>query len=648
MSYIKIEKSDLINLEYALKKEILRSNQAGGYSSTTIVNCNTRKYHGLFVVPQRQIDEENHLLLSSIDDTVIQHNREFNLGLHMFQGGHYHPKGHKYLEKLELDPIPKHTYRVGGIILSREMIFIRHDERLLIRYTVEEALSPIILRIRPFLAFRNIHKLTFSNIHIDQKYSKVENGVGFRMYPIYSRLFFQFSKDVEYTHVPDWYYNFEYIEERERGYESNEDLYVPGFFELEMKKGEQVVLSIALEEKNSSGFKPLFSREMKVRVPRDNYENCLINAAEQFIIKNKKKTEVIAGFPWFGRWGRDTFISLPGLTLCLGNIRDCKNVLDTMTNECKGALFPNIGQGEDIALNSVDAPLWYFWAVQQYVLFTGDAIGAWNDYSEKMKAILDGFKDGTSFKIKMRSDGLIRAGVPGKALTWMDAVVFGKPSTPRIGCPVEINALWYNAICFSIELAEINNDHDFVSKWQKYPELIRESFNENFWIEEKQYCCDVVNDDGSQDLSVRPNMVFATSLPYSPLSDDKKSAVLTKVESELLTPKGLRTLSPKNLNYKGVYSGDQEARDNAYHQGTVWPWLLGHFCEGLLKVYGKEAAKKVKNIFLSFEVDMVEAGIGTVSEIYDGDPPYRPKGAISQAWSIAELLRIKWLLNQYL
>lgn len=646
MTYINFPKKDLTNLEFALKRELLRSNQAGGYSSTTIANCNTRKYHGLFVVPQNDVDNENHVLLSCLDETVIQHDEEFNLGLHMYHGGHYHPKGHKYLKKLEFDPNPKHTIRVGGVKLSREIMFVKNDDRLLIRYTLIDAHSPVSIRVKPFLAFRNVHRLCKANVNADTKYQKAENGVSFRMYPTYTRMYMQFNKEVEYTHVPDWYYNIEYIEERDRGYDYLEDLFVPGFFEFDIAKNEVVILSVSLKEKKPSGFKSLFSREANSRVPRDNYENCLANAANQFVVKRGKKTEVIAGFPWFGRWGRDTFISLPGLTLTQGNIEDCKAVLDTMASELNGPLFPNIGHGDEVAYNSVDAPLWFFWAVQQYVLWTGEADTVYRDYGTQLKQILEGFRDGALYKIGMNKDDLITAGVPGKALTWMDAMVFGEAVTPRRGCPVEINALWYNAVCFTLELAKINEDKEFLEKWLMMPERIKMNIQRAFWNPELRYAADVVDEKG-QDMSVRPNMIFLVSLPYSPMEEEMKKCILDKVEQELLTPRGLRTLSPEDSRYKGVYEGSQEKRDNAYHQGTVWPWLLGHFCEAYLKLYGASGKREVEKLFYEFENVMTEAGLGTVSEIYDGDPPHRPKGAISQAWSVAELLRIKWLLSQY-
>lgn len=647
MGYIEFDKSQLINLEYSLDKELVRSNRAGAYASTTIIGCNTRKYHGLLIAPQPAIDGERHVLLSTFDETVIQHEKEFNLGIHKYPGSHYNPKGHKYIRDLTTSPIPKITYRVGGVVLTKETLFAQKDDRVLIKYTLEDAHSPTNLRFRPFLAYRNIHQLSKANVFVDRKYEEIQNGIKLRMYRGYSYLNIQFSKKNEYFHVPDWYYNIEYIEEQRRGYDFSEDLYVPGFFELPIKKGESIVVSIGTTEVSPAGLSKLFNNEISKRVPRDSFENCLFNSAQQFIVRKDGKTEVLAGFPWFGRWGRDTFIALPGITLSIGDVKTCKEVIDTMVSELHGPLFPNIGSGANTALNSVDAPLWFFWTLQQYAKHTKTTDKIWKSYGKKMSMILEGYRDGTEFNIKMHENGLIYAGEKSKALTWMDAVVYGKPVTPRIGMPVEINALWYNAVMFSLETAKLANDNKFIQEWMYLPEMIKNSFNNAFWTDENGgYLVDFVNGD-YKDMAVRPNQVIATSLPYSPIDDQKKKQILDIVIKELLTPRGLRTLSPNHPDYKGVYQGNQEERDSAYHQGTVWPWLLGHFAEGHLRIHERNGVYFIKSLYDGFNETMKEHGIGSVSEIYDGDPPHTPRGAISQAWSVSELLRIRELLKQY-
>ncbi len=646
MSYINFDKSQLVNLEYSLSRELLRSNRAGSYANSTIVNCNTRKYHGMLVTPQPGIDHENHVLLSSLDETVIQMDSEFNLGIHKYPGGIYNPKGHKYLRDFSTEPYPKMTYRVGGVILTKEMVFTTREDRMLIKYTLVDAHSPTKLRLKPFLAFRNIHTLSKENIFADKKYEKVPQGIKVRMYHGYTDLFMQISKENEYTHVPDWYYSIEYQEEMDRGYEYQEDLYIPGFFEFDIKKGESVYFAAGTRELNPASMMRTFNAELEKRIPRNNFANCLTNAAQQFILKKGKGTEVIAGFPWFGRSGRSTFVSLPGLTLVNGDIATCKSVIDTMVAEMRGPLFPIFGSGSNATFHSADTSLWFFWTLQQYAEATGNKKDIWSAYGKKMKIILEGYRHGTEFNIHMDTDGLIYAGLPGMALTWMDAIAYGKPVTPRIGKTVEINALWYNAILFSLEVATLAGDKAFCKEWEDLSIQIPDSFLETFWSPEKRYLADYV-DGAYKDWAVRPNMVIATSLPYSPVREEIRKEVLSRIKQELLTPRGLRTLSPKSPVYKGSYSGNPSEREAAYHQGTVSPWLLGYFVEGYLGIHGKSGLSLIKSLYEGFEAVMTEHGIGTISEIYDGDPPHIGRGAISQASSVAELLRIGFLIKKY-
>jgi predicted glycogen debranching enzyme len=646
MSYINFDRNQLVNLGYSLSKEILRSNRAGAYSLSTIIGCNTRKYHGLLICPQHSIDGENHVFLSTLDLTVIQRDAEFNLGIHKYPGGVYHPKGHKYIRDFSSDPIPTTLYNVGGVLLKKEFLFGLEEDTAMIRYTLVEAHSPTILRLRPFMAFRNVNKLSKANVYADTKYDKIRNGIKVRMYSGYSALHMQLSKKCEYVHVPEWNYNIEYSEEQARGYDYSEDLLVPGYFDVHIKKGESVMFSASLVEQNPEDLETNFKREILSRIPRNSFENCLLNDAHQFIVRHGKKVEVIAGFPWFGRWGRDTFIALPGLTLPDRDPNTCKAVIDTMVAELNGPLFPNVGGGGSAAYNSADAPLWFFWALQKYAEYAKTKDIIWQEYGKKMKLILDGFKEGTFFNIHMLENGLIYAGEHGKAITWMDAVVASKPVTPRIGLVVELNALWYNAIMFSLEVAKLAGDNAFVELWTPISENFVPAFKQTFWNKEKGYLADVVNGD-YQDWSVRPNMVFATSLPYVALSEKIRQLVLETIQKELLTPFGLRTLSPNHPDYKGVYAGDQPTRDRAYHQGTVWPWLLGHFAEGYLKIYGKSGLSLIKSLYAGFEDDLKENGIGSISEVYDGDPPHKAGGAISQAWSVAEILRMGKLIEDY-
>ncbi|RZS94932.1 putative glycogen debranching enzyme [Cecembia calidifontis] len=637
MSYIHFDKTQLINLNYSLDREIIRTNRGGCYTSTTIIGCNTRKYHGLLVVPQPQINEQLHVMLSTVHETVIQRGASFNLGISKFPGN-YFPRGHKYLEDFTSEPIPKLTYRVGGVLLQKELILDTNRDRVMIRYTLLDAHSPTKIQIKPFLAFRGYHDLSKANDRVNRNFEKVPNGAKFQLYPEYSPLYLQLSKKNKFHSEPDWYYNFEYIMERERGYEYQEDLFYPGYFEFDIEKGESVIFSAGLTEADPSTRQRAFEKELARRVPRNNFENCLINSASQFIQRRDGKTHVVAGYPWFGWWGRDTFIASPGLTLTQGDKETFLEIMDTMVADLHGPLFPNVGSGVMRNMTSMDAPLWFFWSLQQYIIFTGDKKTVKEKYLDKMKGIIDGFRVGTDYNIHMLDNGLMYGGEEGIALTWMDAVNSDGPVTPRIGCPVEINALWYNALCFYHELS---GDEEIKS----IADLVKKSFNEVFWDEKRGYLADYV-DGNYKDWSVRPNMIFATSLPYSPLEESQMDSILEIVKSKLLTKRGLRSLSPDDPGYKGYYHGNQYTRDLAYHNGTVWAWLLGHFVEGYLRLHGKSGKHFVEKIIQGFDEVMSQYGIGTVAEIYDGDPPHRPKGSISQAWSVGELLRMMYLVKK--
>jgi predicted glycogen debranching enzyme len=644
MSYIKFDKCQIVNLEYSLGREIIRTNRAGSYASTTIVECNTRKYHGLLICPVDELGGGRYVLLSSLDVTVVNNDKSFNIGIRKYKGDHFSPRGHKYIEDFETEVIPMRIFRVGNVLLKMERLLVHYEEQLLVRYTILEASEPMKLQIRPFLAFRSIHTLTHANMTANTKIETVKNGIKSKMYDGFPSLYMQFSTKPEFIHVPDWYLGVEYIEEQKRGYDFSEDLFTPGFFELEAKKGDAIIFSASTHEENVSGLKTKFTKTVAGKIPRNSFLNCLGNAAQQFVEKRGEDTLIIAGYPWFGSWGRDTFISLPGIAMARNNLSLFRDVLDTQVKKMKDGLFPNMGNAGHYAFNSVDAPLWFLWSLQQYVENGGsDCI---ERYGAAAKSVLNAFKNGTAFNIHMRDNGLVYADAPGKALTWMDAVVNGVPVTPRKGYPVEINALWYNAVCFALDMAKIGNDKAFVKEFGSLPELIKKSFLELFWDEKAGYLADYVNDEEGRNLFVRPNMVIAVSLPYTMLDKEQMKKVLDIADKELVTPRGLRTLSPGNKFYKGIYSGNQEERDKAYHQGTVWPWLLGPFCEGWLKVYGMQGVQKVRKLIFGLEEVMSEHGITTLSEIHDGDPPHTPRGAISQAWSVGEVLRIIDLLEK--
>ncbi len=644
MSYLKFDKNQLVNLEYSLQRELLRSNRAGSYTSTTLSGCNTRKYHGLLVCPLEELDGEKHVLLSSLDETVIQHGSAFNLGIHKYEGDHYEPKGHKYIRDFDVEIIPRTTFRVGGVVLTKERVLVEKEKQLLIKYTLEEAHSPTTLRFRPFLAFRNVHQLSKANMYANTRYTEIGNGIKIKLYDGYPFLHMQFSKEVEFIPAPTWQYGIEYPKEQNRGYEFKEDLFAPGYFELPINPGETIVFSASTVENTPGSLKQKFTRELKKRIPRVTLLGNLTNAAQQFFVRKNHQTEVLAGFPWYGPISRQTFIALPGLTIDLNDQTTCEEVLDTQLELLKDGLFPKFPGKVGTFYDSIDAPLWFFWTIQQYYRQIKDSKKIWEKYGPKMKLILSAYKNGTDFNIRMLENGMIYGKVENVALTWMDSYINGKPVVQRGGMPVEVNALWYNALSLSLELAEAENDQAFINEWKDLPSLVAKSFVELFWSENRQYLADCIDGD-EKDWSIRPNMLIAAALEFSPLDREKQKAILSTVKRELLTPRGLRTLSPRDKHYQGICQGNNQERELTIHQGTVWPWFISFFVESYLRIHKRGGLPFVKKIIEGFEDEMTEHCIGTISEMYNGNPPHHGKGAISQAWSVAALIRACRLLE---
>lgn len=646
MSFIKLDKSQLVDLEYTLTKELLRASRSGTYSCTTLNFCNTRKYHGLLVVPQPDVDHQRHILLSSIDETVIQHNTEFNLGVHKYPGT-YSPKGHKYIVDFETDPIPKHIYMVGGVKLKKEIIFSTNDDLVLIRYTLLDAHSPTIIRVKPYLAFRNQHSLSKVNMGADTKFSEINNGIRICLYDGYTPLNFQISKKSDYIHVPDWYNNIEYTKELERGYEGHEDLLVPGYFEFPISKNEEIIISAGTHEVNPKKLKELFLKETQSRIPRNTFENCLINSAQQFFSVRDGRTTIIAGFPWYETRLRDTFISLPGLVLVRNDFQTFFDIIDPLVETMHGPHFCNSAPSGIETDFSPDTSLWFIRALQFADEQMSDQPGfIWNKYGDTVKAILSGYRDGDSPVVRMREDGLITAQSEKTALTWMNGAMDGMPVTPRYEMTVETNALWYNAVMFAFNCAKRVHDGSFTDQWKNLHCIIPASFKNVFWSKERGYLADNAGSYHT-DWSVRPNMIFAASLPFNPVSVKIRQLIVELVKSKLLTPRGLRTLSPDDPHYKGVYYGNENERAAAYHQGTAWPWLLGAYADAYLKTYGKSGLYHIEQIYDGFKETILEHAIGSISEVYDGDPPHRGAGAISMAWSVAEIIRIHHTLEKF-
>ena len=645
MSYLKFEKALMTNLQESLPKELLRTNRSGAYSCSTIVDCNTRKYHGLLVVPVPELDDENHVLLSSLDVTVIQHGAEFNLGLHKYQGNNFSPLGHKYIREFDCDKVPTTLYRVGGVILKKEVVFQHYENRILIRYTLVDGHSATTLRFRPFLAFRSVRQFTHENSTASRDYSAVDNGIKTCMYAGYPDLYMQFSKKNEFKFCPDWYRGVEYPKEQERGYASNEDLYVPGYFEMGIKKGETIVFSAATSEIKTSSLKKLFDTEVDERSPRDNFFHCLVNAAHQFHRREKNDDRyILAGYPWFKCRARDTFISLPGLTLSIEENDYFELVMKTAMRGYYEFMEGKPLTAHITEIEQPDVPLWAVWALQQYAKETSKE-ECYKKYGQFIKDVIRFIQGNKHPNLELKENGLLYTNGRDKAVTWMNSTANGRPVAPRTGYIVEFNALWYNALCFCASLAGAVGEEADQQELLAQAEITKKSFVDTF-LNEYGYLYDYV-DGNMMDWSVRPNMIFPVAFDYSPLSQDQKKKVLDICTRELLTPKGLRSLSPKSGGYNPIYVGPQTQRDYAYHQGTAWPWLGGFYMEASLKLYKRTRLSFVERQMVGYEDEMSYHCLGTISELFDGNPPFSGRGAISFAMNVAEILRALELLEKY-
>ena len=646
MSYLRFEKALMTNLEESLPRELLRTNRSGAYSCSTIVDCNTRKYHGLLVVPVPELDDENHVLLSSLDATVIQHGAEFNLGLHKYQGNNYSPKGHKYIREFDCDKVPTTLYRVGGVVLKKEVVFQHYEDRILIRYTLVDAHSATTLRFRPFLAFRSVRQFTHENTVASREYSEVEKGIKTCMYAGYPDLYMQFSKDNKFVFMPDWYRGVEYPKEQERGYASNEDLYVPGYFEMNIEKGESIVFSASTSACDTTELQQLFADEVEERSPRDNFFHCLVNAAHQFHNRTKKDERyILAGYPWFKCRARDTFISLPGLTLSIEEEDYFELVMETASRGLYEFMEGKPLTTKMYEIEQPDVLLWAVWAIQQYAKHVGRE-KCNRKYSKLLCDIIDYIIADKHPNLHLKDNGLLYSEGKEKAVTWMNSTANGHPVVPRTGYIVEFNALWYNALKFCAVMAtELGADAE-AAEYEKRAELCGSSFVDTF-VNQYGYLFDYVEPKDNPDWSVRPNMIFAVALDYSPLSPAQQKSVLDVCTRELLTPKGLRSLSPKSGGYNPMYVGPQTQRDYAYHQGTAWPWLGGFYMEACLKIYKRTRLSFIERQMVGYEDEMVQHCVGTIPELFDGNPPFHGRGAISFAMNVGEVLRTLELLEKY-
>ncbi len=639
MCYLRFDKTEMTNLQDSLYKEMLLTNDLGAYCCTTLVGCNIRKYHGLLVTPVPNLDDENHVLLASLDETVIQHGAEFNLGIHKYQGENFSPKGHKYIIGFEWDKIPTTYYRIGGVILKKEIAFHNKAQRLFIRYTLEEAHSPTTLRLRPYLAFRSVRQWTHENGVADKSYEEIANGIKMNLYAGYPDLYMQVNKKNTFVYEPNWYKGLDYPKERERGYDSSEDLLVPGYFEMPIKKGETIIFSASIEAGIPAQLPQQMEDEISKAPKYDSFYHCLVNAAHQFDIEKEGMHYILAGYPWFKCRARDTFISLPGLTLSIGEEERFDQYMATAEKAINQYIHKQPIDVQIYEMEQPDTLLWAIWCLQQYAKDTSRQ-KCYERYGQLIGDIITFIRDGQHANLVVHENHLLYSNGRNTPITWMNSTANGRPIIPRSGYIVEFNALWYNALRFYALLLTETGSEENRQKAQEYEreaEDVSQSFKKIF-LNEYGYLLDYV-DGPMMDWSVRPNQIFAIALDFSPLDLKERKKVLDICTKELVTPKGIRSLSPKSGGYTPMYVGPQSQRDQAYHQGTAWPWLTGFYLEAYLRIYKMSGLGYIERQLIGFEEELFYHCIGTIPELFDGNPPFSGRGAISFAMNVSGILR---------
>lgn len=639
MAFLKFNKAELVNLSYSLKREIISANKTGAYCNTSIIACNTRRYHGLLAVPVDALGGGKYMLLSALDESLHLGGRQFNLGIHCY-GDQYDPKGHKYVVDFEVDPTPAITYKVGEIVLKKSILLTPDADQVMIRYEVAESPSKLTMTLRPFLAFRNIHALTRQNDQADTSCKEIDGGVAFRLYPGFPYLNLQLSSSrASFKYTPYWYKDVTYSDEYRRGFDCIEDLFVPGDFSIDLKKGDVLVVAAGVEPVSPRSLKARYDAEVKSLTSPENFQDLLVANADLLKENRGGHKRICAGFSWLETGLlRETVVSLPGLTLYAdGNCDEFEEILDNLIADEQERLSRRTTQ--------VEAPLRITDAIQQYIAFAGDEKGVWKKYGSILKGIIESYSPGVRKEVSLHPNGLLWAQMDRVALSWMNAYVDGCPVTERAGYQVDTNAWWYNALCFALEMEGKYGPkkNAFVDKWSRIRDAARENFQTLFYDESKGYLADYVDNAGGH-FEVRPNQLVAAYIPYSPVDDEVKSRIVATVKSELLTKRGLRTLSPRNVNYRGVYEGSQTERDLAYHQGCTRPEWLGMYIDVNFRMVGPAFAKRAEYLLEGFFEDISKHGVGAFSELYDGDPPHKPHGAISSACATAALLWSEYLI----
>jgi predicted glycogen debranching enzyme len=657
-------KTELQDFVTASQHEWLETNGLGGWSGSSIIGVNTRRYHGLLVAAIKP-PTDRMVLLSKLDETIVTDNRRIELGVNLFPGDTIHPNGHQYLNSFSKDLFPQWEYKAEGIVLKKTIGMINGENTVVIIYEVSEASKPFTLELLPLMAAKGYHSLTQEGpqIHWDANFNK---GV-FHNRPDGSTDVYINVPGSSYHHEPRWFNNFQYSVEQYRGQDHSEDLFNHGIFSVELNQGDSLGIILSTEDPAGRNAHDLLSKEEMRRKllfsnqPENELVKRLVLAADQFIVKRKIKISessqvsplggdpiaiglegatIIAGYHWFTDWGRDTMISLPGLCLSTHRFEDAKKILAAFAHSVSQGMLPNrfMDNGDEPEYNNVDGTLWYFIAVYKYLQATGNKDFVLQEILPVLKEIVDWHYKGTRYNIHVDGDGLLYAGEVGQQLTWMDARIGDWVVTPRMGKPVEIQALWYNALRIFAELLKLNDQQDDYFIINESAEKLKQNFAQQFWYEEGNFLYDCIDENRNPVAELRPNQLFAISLPFALIEGEKANAILKIVEDNLYTPVGLKSLPKSDSHYVPVYGGDQWHRDSAYHQGTVWSWLLGPYIDAMMKVKSEKA--EAKKVFENFVYHLSGGCIGSVSEIFDAEVPHHPRGCVAQAWGVAELLRV--------
>lgn len=641
MAFLKFNKSELVNLSYSLKREIICANKTGAYCNTSIVTCNTRRYHGLLGVPVDNFGGSKYMLLSSVDESLSVNGKMFNLGIHCY-GDIYEPRGHKYIVDFMADPVPTIVYRVGEMEFVKSIMLVPDKDQVMIRYELRRSPAEVELYLKPFLAFRNIHSLTRQNSEARTDYEEIKNGVSFNMYKGFPDLNMQLSTSAfVFKSSPYWYNGITYSDESRRGFECKEDLFVPGSFVLKMKEGDSVILSASVTEENPRMITRKFNSVLKGTAGIGSYHDQLMHCADLLTRDRNGRKRITAGFSWlYTGLLRETLFSLPGFTICTGKFAEFEEILDNLIADNEERFYSRTTQ--------VEAPLMLAPVLQEYIQAGAPEKKVWAKYGEVVKRVLESYAPGCRKEISLQPNGLLWAQKDRTALTWMNAYIDGYPVTERAGYQVETNAFWYDMLCFAIEMEGRygRGGSGFVEKWTPVRDLVKENYQKVFWMPDKGYLADYVDNSG-QNADVRPNQLFAMAVFHQPVDDSVLGSIMNIVDRELVTSRGIRTLSPRDLKYKGVYEGTQKERDLAYHQGCAWPALLQPYARIKFGMHGAAYCNRAEWLIEGFYDDLYKHGVGTFSELYDGDPPHEPHGAISSAMSTGALLYVESLINKY-